>query len=1139
MATKKIDFSGLSKASESSQKSYDIKKQNAALQKKISFASLANPSTMPQYKEPKKSKGLKALSSIMNLVDLPRAAIVGGIASGMNLIKTLKPSVNYDYIKTDKGSIAGPLDPLRAFNLVNGERVFFSDIYNSLIDNADNQPTKTTGASKFWKHPLTRMGVGLLGDIVLDPLTYISLGISASAKGVIQGGRLGVGALSKTGMKTSSSLITKLSSKLGNTLPKTLASNADNIAERVVSLGFKVAESGDIPRILNSATDFTKFAEVVMRTGAADNLTDAITLSAKLLRDLKKANTAKLFDKGLVRIADWIPGLGGKTIIKKPYSGTFTRMVGELDTQVPRTLGAAMEKAIANKFPKFAKFANKASGLVTNHPKPFGQEDVGGFLQAKRLLQNYDSVTKFRMGQEMDLLKNTYYKFATDNGLDKNVMNELIRTRELLVTKKYDKQVIKAFDKLLNNTTPIKGTYKKSLIKDLASQFQTSTKEITDMADLYKLSKTVKGKKNIAMAQQAAWEKMKTIGERFAQADYADAIKDLSPAKRKFLDMAEESYKETHQWLVDAGVVKPGQYIQGYVSHTPILPEGYGAKGKIIDTGRDAYNLTASTPFSKTRKFDTIETMEKKVGGLRNIDLEHNIAYNRLKTVNTVETQKVLTKIKDTFGIDPNVKDIKFPVNTYIDPLTKQKVLLPSYVYDMVSKYNKVFQMTDETNYFLKWFDKVQGLWKGYVTATPGFTGRNVLFGNSWAGYLEHGWDYFDPRTFKDGVYTFMAQFPDMVSKYKPLQGKAKNGKYYTELARMANENGIFRTGQAGYDVLAKVSMFEEFERLMRGKKSVLNTINPFDQQNFYLKTFRNMNSAAEDVSKAMSYVLEVGKQGGDYIGAAQRTKLFFFDYTDLTIEEMQFGRRIAPFYTWMRKNIPLQIEQMLIQTGKYKVFPLGKKYLEDLSENGAPDESHLPDYMQERYWMRTPIMDKWGNYLYFNPNFPPQDLAILFNPKDALGMLTPLLKIPLELGLNKNLYFDSPIKATDYSWSYGPTWMKKLPKGLQDVMGIETSKDGKNVYMSPYMKYLTDQIPQLKIINNMFFNSPDSEKYKTPSLQTLQSFVGFKFMPYREEDEKLKYEYDLRDHMMQYLRAIEQLGYNTEESMINLKLNK
>jgi hypothetical protein len=96
------------------------------------------------------------------------------------------------------------------------------------------------------------------------------------------------------------------------------------------------------------------------------------------------------------------------------------------------------------------------------------------------------------------------------------------------------------------------------------------------------------------------------------------------------------------------------------------------------------------------------------------------------------------------------------------------------------------------------------------------------------------------------------------------------------------------------------------------------------------------MNSAVEDNARLANFIFNLDRTG-DAARAAEHTKKFLFDYADLTAFEQKKLKKLIPFYTFMRKNTPLQVEQLVQQPGKISLrLQAGDAVTEELPE-GAP----------------------------------------------------------------------------------------------------------------------------------------------------------------------------------------------------------
>jgi hypothetical protein len=167
---------------------------------------------------------------------------------------------------------------------------------------------------------------------------------------------------------------------------------------------------------------------------------------------------------------------------------------------------------------------------------------------------------------------------------------------------------------------------------------------------------------------------------------------------------------------------------------------------------------------------------------------------------------------------------------------------------------------------------------------------------------------------------------------------------------------------------------------------------------------------------------------------AAAAVRKWHPDGLDLTKFERNTLRAVLPFYSWMRKAIPLSIETALTVPGKVKAYPQLMEAIqiyngvnpEDNLSQPFPTDQLFPDWMREKGI--GPIMGGRGNYTVINPSVPANDvLSSIFTPQKTIeGYLNPLIKVPVEMlqghemmtnqgigGINNQSYLDYMLKQT------------------------------------------------------------------------------------------------------------------------------
>lgn len=211
----------------------------------------------------------------------------------------------------------------------------------------------------------------------------------------------------------------------------------------------------------------------------------------------------------------------------------------------------------------------------------------------------------------------------------------------------------------------------------------------------------------------------------------------------------------------------------------------------------------------------------------------------------------------------------------------------------------------------------------------------------------------------------------------------------------------------------------------------------------------------------------------------------YHFDYDDLSHFERNTVRRIVPFYTWTRKNLPVQIEMFLENPKHVLRFLHAKRNIEMVSE----EEDIYPSWFDRTLTVRMPV--KAGeNAVYAFPDLPfaaaTDTLAGVVNPSSFLSDVTPLLKTPLEYRNNRQFFGDLPLKdgyvATPGIWdSIGITQMMALfGKAQRNANGEWMARD-KDVYLVEQFMPVFGQARRL---------APTEEKYQARQAYTYLSFL-------------------------------------------------
>lgn len=412
------------------------------------------------------------------------------------------------------------------------------------------------------------------------------------------------------------------------------------------------------------------------------------------------------------------------------------------------------------------------------------------------------------------------------------------------------------------------------------------------------------------------------------------------------------------------------------------------------------------------------EKMRERVGGdLFESNVFKAFAYRKAESIKAVNIDNFLGWVGKEFGEDvPRITDegIKYIESTA--PQLKGK-FIPAPIAKHIDETMKFLSNDESTSAFLRTYDKLLSFWKGTVTGYfPSFHTRNALGGsfNNWLA----------------GV-----KVDDYKISHKILSGqdgvlKTKIGDIpYSQIRKELKELGVI--GQPGYlDVVKNVDDFlstsitGKIKKLPRGAMEIV-------ENNIRTPLYINRRILGESGEEALGQVLK-----------------FHFDYMPegLTAFEKGVMRRLIPFYRWTRGNIPLQIENLITQPGKYASLA---KSIDNMSQDVSDEElTILPEYMQESLPIKIPdsIAKMLGgtlrvgnvNYIY-GLGIPAEDINKLWKGdlrrtiEGIMSESSPLIKTPIELTTGRNMFFGSPIEDFDTA----PSFLDKAPEPLKEWLGF------------------------------------------------------------------------------------------------------
>ena len=453
-----------------------------------------------------------------------------------------------------------------------------------------------------------------------------------------------------------------------------------------------------------------------------------------------------------------------------------------------------------------------------------------------------------------------------------------------------------------------------------------------------------------------------------------------------------------------------------------------------------------------------------------------------LRHASVVQSARYIDDVTEKFGvsvanksdnqidalIDNNYREIQLSVPKDVSGEFVKRykgTYFPDDVAKVIEQQYKIMSNPDELNKIIRAYDGVQNWWKKWsLGARPAYHARNFV-GNIWNSYvgglnnpmmykksgelMSKAWAKTGKRT--NVTWDELGDFK--VSGLDDTKPFLKGTKYTEqEIYDAAIDNGVFGfKGQYGADIpLAQRSRFNNQPSF----KNPLDWITPSAEKNVILHTGFKFGGAVENNARLALFMDGLSK-GKSFDEAAINVHKHLFDYKDLGRYESHSTlnmKRAIPFYTWSRKNIPLALETLLRQPDKVNKINIIKNNVE--ADIKRPLASDTPEwgkdigFIYSRQYAKDQFYDEDGKlkkgavedmYTAYSLTgyLPLADLNRFQSPMTLIGsMISPIIKAPLEIGLNIDWFRGKPIVPEE--WENITERMRgEKPQYSEDFMGI------------------------------------------------------------------------------------------------------
>ena len=462
--------------------------------------------------------------------------------------------------------------------------------------------------------------------------------------------------------------------------------------------------------------------------------------------------------------------------------------------------------------------------------------------------------------------------------------------------------------------------------------------------------------------------------------DFAYAVDEARSTGDAAMDALKPGWKQTMDDLwakqLELGHVDPESKITDYVQyHTRS-----GRKAEAV-TGASQRALPNSA--RERKAFDSLKDAVKFGDATDNpVEiLSHSIA----QVEKAKRADEFLREVKGAFGKSAptqGYRELNLG-NLHVGDKLKADLKGVHLPVKMADDLERSVQLWQEPNELMGFYKNSMKVWKAMATAVN-FSHHPVNFmGNIHNMYIA-GMDFKDmarwmPKATKVAKMKTMESMPEIAGHSK------------AELWKLANQFEIIgTTHQLG-------------ETVARGKLEKI-------ANNPVFAKAREMGTKWVEEPARLAFWLNEIEKGASPAKAALRTKDVLFDYAELSKAERAIrDSGVVPFYTWMRKNIPLQIESMI--KNPQRVEKVGD--LMEIPWNAKETQMNqavIPERAQNAGYVPSLANSVEGAPVLSRLPLPMYDVNKLTDMGSAGDMLGPVVKTAIE-GISGEKFFGGKIK--------------------------------------------------------------------------------------------------------------------------------
>ena len=328
-------------------------------------------------------------------------------------------------------------------------------------------------------------------------------------------------------------------------------------------------------------------------------------------------------------------------------------------------------------------------------------------------------------------------------------------------------------------------------------------------------------------------------------------------------------------------------------------------------------------------------------------------------------------------------------------------------------------------------YDKWLSFYKTNKVLSPSFHLNNIL-GNTNNMWLS-GINMTEQAKYMPDAYRVLKEGADLSARKVAGEALSKADNRIAEVYEILAKAGF----GSGHGASELQDLPEYIMKYMNGDKSNKNIVKMIPAMSAKLNEGFDNLSRSVVIMKGLDDPKYLANLGVDNAADAMRKVLF--DPSQLTDFERDKIRKIVPFYTFAKKNLAYQLDNLGRNGRRYSKL---MKSIEGLQKSATGDnEENLKDYIKNNLYIPIPGLSEDGSYTIIKAQLPFGNLIDMVDDplQGAVNLAGPLFKMPYELATNTNSFTGADIE--DYKGQMS-TQIPFLTKKTQHVLGGLTGAD-------------------------------------------------------------------------------------------------